>query len=393
MKFILFVLALLCGCGFFDLYPQIPILSYIDELIVVFFLLNVFSTKRVSDTSGKLWISIVVFFLYFIYSLIWGVNSWRAALIDLIIQLKPYVIFYCALITGYNISEQQKKKIIKLVLAIALIMLPYGFVYAYTADGDAFIHPSRYATMYEMLTLTFLYCVKGQYRERLMAFAIVCIGLLSFRAKIIGFIVVFFYILFVQKRKVRLNFKYLFVGCFLVLAVIYVAREKIFLYFISGSQGEVVFARTALYQGAFEILKDYVPFGSGLGSFATYASGLYFSPLYYTMPLLRASELSDGKFISDTFYPSLAQFGIIGVWLYIMFWVNSLKRVSRIYCYGDLNIEYKSALLIVLFFVIEGVADSTFTQNRGVFLMLLFAMFINKGLIKSKECQLKNNKR
>lgn len=63
---------------------------------------------------------------------------------------------------------------------------------------------------------------------------------------------------------------------------------------------------------------DYFPFGCGLGSFGTFASAEYYSPIYEMYGLNHIWGLSKNMpiFICDAFYPELAQFGIIGAILY-----------------------------------------------------------------------------
>lgn len=84
------------------------------------------------------------------------------------------------------------------------------------------------------------------------------------------------------------------------------------------------------------------------------------------------------SFVADTFYPSLAQYGIIGICLYILFWISIIKKSNRILrCYGDI-VLYKMCLLTVGFFFIESFTDSTFTNNRGLFMMMLLALFLSE---------------
>ena len=78
-------------------------------------------------------------------------------------------------------------------------------------------------------------------------------------------------------------------------------------------------------------------------------------------------------FICDAFYPELAQFGVVGVILYFTFWGTILRKSAK-----ELLPEIQLfVLLIFLFFLIEGIADATFTQNRGLFILILLGLVLS----------------
>ena len=75
-------------------------------------------------------------------------------------------------------------------------------------------------------------------------------------------------------------------------------------------------ARPATYTTATTIIfKDYIPFGSGLGTFATNAAAQYYSPLYYKYGLNDIWGLypDNPMFLADAFFPTLAEFGMVGL--------------------------------------------------------------------------------
>ena len=164
------------------------------------------------------------------------------------------------------------------------------------------------------------------------------------------------------------------------------AWEKFQFYFITGSSDDMTesFARPALYQGAFVILKDYFLFGPGLGSYANFASAEYYSPLYYEYGLNQVFGLEEGEgsFIADTFFPQLAQFGIVGVILFFMFFRKRYKETMYYYNVNCDPLIMKMSLLILIFFMIESSVDSTFVHNRGMIMMILWGMIINESKYK-----------
>ena len=162
-----------------------------------------------------------------------------------------------------------------------------------------------------------------------------------------------------------------------------VAWEKFYFYFVTGSNSELSasFARPALYQGAFWIMNDYFPFGSGFGSYACYASGVYYSPIYYQygLDVVQGLDEYEGAFISDTFFPQIAQFGVVGLFLFILFFVIRYKEIVRNSTINNDVLLMKMSILILLFFLIESSVDSTFVHNRGMVMMMLWGMLINES--------------
>ena len=148
-------------------------------------------------------------------------------------------------------------------------------------------------------------------------------------------------------------------------------------YYIDGAMNSrEMWSRPAMMGTLFLILIDYLPFGCGLGSFGTFASAKYYSNTYAEYGLDKLWGLSEDKpdFIADAFYPELAQFGIVGVVLYFWFWGWILTKANN-----SQSLQPKCLLLIYLifiFFLIEGIADSTFTHNRGLFILILLGIVL-----------------
>ncbi len=87
-------------------------------------------------------------------------------------------------------------------------------------------------------------------------------------------------------------------------------------------------ARPALYMGMIEILKRYPLLGSGMGSYANYASVAYYSPIYYQLGYEKIWGLGPEmpEFAADTFLPVLAQYGLIGIFLFLSILEKAFER-------------------------------------------------------------------
>lgn len=67
---------------------------------------------------------------------------------------------------------------------------------------------------------------------------------------------------------------------------VWFAREKIITYYIDGMMNSrEMWSRPAMLYTSGQIFCDYFPFGCGLGSFGTFASAEYYSPIYETYGL------------------------------------------------------------------------------------------------------------
>ncbi|WP_300914921.1 hypothetical protein [Bacteroides acidifaciens] len=129
---------------------------------------------------------------------------------------------------------------------------------------------------------------------------------------------------------------------------------------------------------------DYFPCGSGLGTFATDASGKYYSPLYYIYDLDKVYGLSpdnygtDDDFFSDTFYPVLiAEFGLLGIISFILFWKARFKNISKE------SPGFKLFIFLLFFVLIESIASPTFVTMTMIPIMLAIGM-LSSGKVQEK---------
>ena len=174
-----------------------------------------------------------------------------------------------------------------------------------------------------------------------------------------------------------------------------VAWDKINFYFIEGGFGneretQDLYARAALYYFSIDIFKEYFPFGSGFATYGTFASGQYYSHIYNDlgMDAMQGLTEKDPRFIADTYFPSLAQFGVIGAILFLMFWMRLTKK-SIAYFQKENIKDFAISIVIICFFLIECTSDATITHNRGLFIMMLLAL----TLTNQQQVFKKNNEK
>ena len=152
------------------------------------------------------------------------------------------------------------------------------------------------------------------------------------------------------------------IGLMMIIAIT-LTWTKFEVYYVDGWENETL-ARPMTYKTAWKILWDYFPFGPGMGTFACNAAWKYYSPLYYEYHLnniwgLGGNRLQDGMFICDAFYPTLAQFGIVGIILFYIFWKRRLTAFNEMYSLK----YYRVAMMAFFCLAIEQTADTSFLSG------------------------------
>lgn len=360
--------------------------KYTDELMALFLCLFagiVVWERKAWKELIPVTIVVFIFFFYTIYSFIIQSNIPKAILTDLLIQIKPFLGFYCAYLIAPQLSSSQKYFISILCLIVGGLLIIVGL----SGQIDfVFGHPSRFATAAIATAFLFLYCSTYKWSDVLIFLFLLTIGFFSTRAKFYGFWVVAISLIVFTKLggQMRLNWKSIAAGILICLLAIWFAKEKIIIYYVDGMMNSrEMWSRPAMLFTSGQIFYDYFPFGCGLGSFGTFASAEYYSPIYEMYGLNHIWGLSKNMpiFICDAFYPELAQFGIIGAILYFFFWYTIIRKST------SQNIQKSTCIwMIFIFFLIEGIADSTFTHNRGLFILIILALMI----IRKDEVEQRN---
>ena len=360
--------------------------KYTDELMALFLCLFagiVVWEKKAWKELIPVTIIVFIFLFYTIYSFIIQSNIPKAILTDLLIQIKPFLGFYCAYLIAPQLSSSQKYFISILCLIVGGLLIIVGL----SAQIDSvFGHPSRFATAAIATAFLFLYCSTYKWSDVLIFLFLLTVGFFSTRAKFYGFWVVATSLIVFTKLggQKSLNRKSIAAGILICLLAIWFAKEKIIIYYVDGMMNSrEMWSRPAMLFTSGQIFYDYFPFGCGLGSFGTFASAEYYSPIYEMYGLNHIWGLSKNMpiFICDAFYPELAQFGIIGAILYFFFWYTIIRKST------SQNIQKSTCIwMIFIFFLIEGIADSTFTHNRGLFILIILALMI----IRKDEVEQRN---
>lgn len=383
--YLLFLFTIVFGVIFYD---TTKYFSFVDELcaLVLCMLYGYYVFHTPNWSFNKMFLTTLgVFLFYLVYSFYIHSNTKAAIVSDFIIQIKPYLAFFTVYAFAPRFSEQMKRNIRLVVGVFTIYLLLVGIAGLFDDRILKMLlgHQSRLATAAIIMALTYLFCSDYTMKDKIVFLAILSVSLLSTRSKAYGFFVLATFLVFYLNSsfRLKLNLKNSILIIVALGLTTIVAWDKINLYFIQGGFGggravDDLYARMALYYFSTNVFTDYFPFGSGFATYATFASGAYYSHIYndYGMDIMYGLTASDPKFIADTYYPALAQFGVVGAALFFLFWgtiaLKALKMLRE-----KINLKYFAITsLIILFFLIECTSDSTITHNRGLFVMMLLGL-------------------
>lgn len=355
-----------------------------DEILTVLLLGYAFVKLRflVKDKSRtteiNIYIGLMIFYL--VYSLLIQVTTFRGIYLDFLQQLRPYAVFYLTWMMAPDFSPKQKKRIKWVMLFsffgyLILFKIKPSVVTPYGGGESAAL--GQIALCCAMIYYLFS---KQTKRNRNIAILIMLLGLISGKSKYFGECVVFIALVMFVKSKINFTsvstlLKVAALGC----VVIFFTWTKFNAYYVEGFQDDAQeMARPLTYETGMEIMfKDYIPFGSGLGSFGTAAAAKEYSPLYYDYKLDMVWGLTpeNPMFLADAFYPTLAEFGIVGLFFFLWFWKRRLCECNKI----PNIVYYRMALMAILALALESTADSSYLSGKGMGYFMVLALCLNSG--------------
>lgn len=332
-------------------------------------------------TEINIYIGLMIFYLA--YSFFIKITTPRGILLDFMQQLRPYAVFYLTWMMAPDFSPKQKKRI-KWVMLLSFFgyLIAFKFkpslVTPYGSGESAAL--GQIALCCAMIYYLFS---KQTKRNRNIAILIMLLGLISGKSKYFGECVVFIALVIFVKSKINFtSVSTLLKVAALGSVVIFFTWTKFNAYYVEGFQEEAeAMARPATYETGIKIMfKDYIPFGSGFGSFGTAAAAKEYSPLYYKYQLNTIWGLNpeNPMFLADAFYPTLAEFGLVGLFFFLWFWKRRLWEANKIHNL----IYYRMALMCILALALESTADSSYLSGKGMGYFMILALCLNSAGVK-----------
>lgn len=367
----------------------IPIYKNIDEILsyAIFYLsvLLVLKKKKIIiEFTNTITIACLIFCIGLISIIRSHYQTLPIAISDALIFFKFLFIYLGSKVvfSGLNISAMSSLNIQAILYSFMLFILSIGnFIFKIFPTFDYrlffqsqqlfFCHPtylvSTSVIILSLLTLYLKYNKSNIIYILMISFVIFITG--RFKAfAILGVYLLLFYIYIIRKQSLHLIHYILIM--FIVVTITYPQLKSVF------SHPDT--ARTALVASSIKIAADHFPFGAGFGTFGSYISSKYYSPLYlkYGISEIWGLQASNPSFITDTFWPMvIGQFGYFGLVLFIalLFYIyKSIQRITK----NDVYINV-SFLTCFFYLLVSSIAESSFSSYTSVCYFLLFAVYAN----------------
>ncbi len=398
--------------GIIILIPSSILITFLDELIAYSLLLIALADCIFNGCWRKyklLWLITGLITFYAIYSACFlSYNTLPFIMLDWVIELKPFLPFCVLFAIGptFTLSE---RKIIRIFCVINMAIVLILFLLGRQAIIHVLGHPA-YGSQYAILCGTIYYLMSRDpetnhvsTHDIIVSLALMTIGIMGFKAKFFGVYILAIFLMTLYRPGILRHFNLSHALLLLMVAGLTLAAtwNKIQYYFLTGNSDTfdpnavMTFARPVLYAVGAMILVDHFPFGTGLASFATYASQQNYSTVYFEYGINNVFGLSPGfsAFICDAFYPSIAQFGFLGLVLFIIFWIyiysflRAMIRSNPVY----FRPLFVAGSIFIIFNLVEATSSTTFTQTCGLITLALLGMICAQGK-KLKSAQTSDHK-
>lgn len=348
-----------------------------------------------------LWIIMAIMTAYAVYSLFLPYNNIRAIASDWIIQQKPFLPFVVMLAVRPSITGADRVAI-KIISIVNVVLTLVVWSLGIKAVEAVMQHISYVGlTIFTSALAFYLAAINPEgrvdRRDLIATVVMVLTGLVCGRSKYFGSAVfaVFMMVFYTPDMLRRYGKRAIAMFGLMVVLVAIVGWQKFEFYFIGGEGMEMdtgrlaTIARPMMYYTGALILLDHLPFGSGLASFATFPSAKSYSTLYYDYSLDKVWGLGPSmpEFITDAFYPSLAQFGVVGIALFIWFWIYVARMLRALIRSGAPGSEALFTLgwIIIMFLMIENIANTTIVQGSGLCSMIMLGLACSKSPVVIHE--------
>lgn len=378
------------------LQTRITAMQYFDEIVAYIFIFFAIITILVNKYKLSLQEFKVIFVILLILvvgiigNFVYKNQSIKYALLDFLLMFKFAFAYFVGRFLFNNISIFHLKRVINTEAQIIVVLLsililsnlvlnffPIAEVrYGFPVQQLFFSHPT-YLASFCINLLVFLTLFAKYYRvNSLFILVDLLIIASSLRAKALAFVFIYVlvWIMITMKRKIRIG-NIIGIISFIVVLFSPVIKEKIL--------AHQDFARFLLYKYSLVIAKSNFPLGSGFGSFASFVSGKYYSPLYYYYGLNNTYGLSPDRynFISDTFWPMIiGQLGFFGLLLFVYLITIFL---SMIYKRTKGNVHFRLAAFIpMLYLLISSTSESSFANPIAVIFFLVLGVILNDKSMK-----------
>lgn len=402
-KYYLFIAMMYMFALQFWIMKRITVFQDLDEIYALVAIpLAVFNTrgkikiKKENMYINRMIVGLMIFVLGGLLSnIVFNYQSWHVVAQDVFINLK----FFLGIATTYylfknfNIKKYKNKlnfhaKVLIVLFFILVIQNKVTHVFE-VADGRfgisaekiIFNHPTELVSTTFFLLLILMFTYSSTKKEFLFVMMASFVILMTLRFKAIATVMLFIYMYMIVLSGRKMKMLYLLP---LLPFIIVVGRKEFFFYFFG--ENTLDMARGALTYTSLRVANDTFPLGAGFGTFASWMSGVYYSPLYVMYGINGVWGLGREwpALVSDVFWPMIiAQNGYIGLLVYC-FVIYCLFRLILQCSKYDKKI-FLSGMGALSYLLISSIAESAFVNPLAVPLSFVIGLCICTYKQKERE--------
>ena len=386
---IVFIAYMLFGVLFYEL----RVFTYIDEamaiLIAIYASWQMFVRRVPFNKPFIIWL--IISFFYLAYSFVIKSNVPQAIVSDFVMQSKPYLVFFGLMCVQPKLSRQH---FYILQTACWLFIALVIFIYIehpsdrVVATSGVLLTGEALSALTILLGILFYLCSDGKLlSSKIISLLIMSVGVLSATSKFWATLVCAAAILLFVNKPIKFNLKYLLLGGAAMTIIFMIVKDEFFFYFVEDFEYTT---RPMLYIKMWDVLADYIPFGSGFGTYANPASMTWYSPLYTKYDLDTIWGLEDGgeiSFASDAYYPIFAQFGYVGIALFVCFFIYLFWRMNKLYSITQDIKRYRVSLMIICYIIIQATSNAL-ANERSVIAMAILVLSLYRYINTTKSSAL-----
>lgn len=365
---------------------MLPIANVFDECLALlcmplagldFFWHKGTSHGRVDRTKRLQFVLLFLFLGTGLFSNIWyRYQPLWVVMVSAILSTKFFMILLTAgyLWKIFPIDLEQEEEIVCILSTIWFLYTALAYLFP-----EVLVRPQAWdiCAKASLLFALLVFCEhKKVWLNRICILCMLLLLLFSGKEKAYGSILVFIILYYlVVHKKVQTKIRYIL---YMAVPIALLAWDKIYYYYVVG-QGR--FAKSVMSATAFQIVKDYFPFGTGFGTFgSTYAAKQY-SPVYDLYGIAEHPELGEKTrdYLTDQFWPLLlGENGVVGTILYVGLILVLFLQIQRVYYY---NKKKYMLLIYLLVFMLM----TTFTETGFMQPMVMIYAFVMGILLEEYE--------
>lgn len=363
-------------------------------ILTICALMNKFRKKALFSIEKKItWFMFIFMIIGALSTVIFKIQPEKSAIYKDAFNIIKFPVFYiCALVLSNGLNKKRlltsvaKRSRIYIMIIFIFSIINIFFEIGMNIDVRYGLRSYKFLfshSTYLVSSIVIMMCViiADQHKKSDLIFIIesIIILILTFRNKAFVFILAYFFEKLMLKYFKKIKLKYIFIlGIFGIL----ITYKKI----VEVASYGIIAARPALYIVGFKLACDHFPFGAGFGTFASYLSGQYYSPVYdmYSINTVIGLTRDMYDYMADTFWPYIyGQFGFVGFVLFVAAIISIFISIKRRYYLNKKNML--AAFLLFSYILIASTAEAIFTDVTGIFIFMVMATYLGENRIRQRK--------